>query len=80
MPSPKDKSETIRVVIRQPLHPLLKKLARQMNTDDYGEVVNYLLIELQKINYNFCDCNLSQSKASESNNSNLSSQIAGMLS
>lgn len=46
-------NESIRVVIRKPYHPLLKKLAQQMNLDDYGEVINFLLLEFQRNGYNF---------------------------
>lgn len=46
-------NESIRVVIRKPYYPLLKKLAQQMNLDDYGEVINFLLLEFQRNGYNF---------------------------
>ncbi|MHC5771560.1 MAG: hypothetical protein ACYTXI_39620 [Nostoc sp.] len=46
-------NESIRVVIRKPYHPLLKKLAQQMSLDDYGEVINFLLLEFQRNGYNF---------------------------
>jgi hypothetical protein len=40
--------ETIRVVIRQPLHGLIKEWADVLGVSDFGEVVNYLLLDLKR--------------------------------
>ena len=35
----------IRVVIRKPLHPYLEQLAKALQVDDMGEVVNWLILQ-----------------------------------
>jgi hypothetical protein len=40
--------DTIRVVIRQPLHPLLREWSKLLGIDDFGEIVNYLLLDLKR--------------------------------
>ncbi|RCJ37981.1 hypothetical protein A6770_39915 [Nostoc minutum NIES-26] len=67
-------NESIRVVIRKPYHPLLKKLALQMNVDDYGEVINFLLLEFQRQDYNF-----TQSSQPQKTETDLASNLAAMF-
>jgi hypothetical protein len=43
--------ESIRVVIRQPLHGLIKEWAEVLGVDDFGEVVNFLLMDLKRTGY-----------------------------
>ncbi|WP_066376131.1 hypothetical protein [Anabaena sp. CA = ATCC 33047] len=69
-------NESIRVVIRKPYHPLLKKLARQMNVDDYGEVINFLLLEFQRQDYNFIPSTESQAQKASTD---LASNLAAMF-
>lgn len=38
-----------RVVIRKPFHDFLYKKAKELCTDDLGEVVNYLVMEQMKL-------------------------------
>lgn len=69
-------NESIRVVIRKPYHPLLKKLAIQMNVDDYGEVINFLLLEFQRVDYNFTQ---SSELQSQKPSTDLANNLAAML-
>lgn len=41
----------IRVVIRQPLHNLIKDWAELLGVDDFGEVVNFLLLDMKRAGY-----------------------------
>lgn len=68
-------NESIRVVIRKPYHPLLKKLAKQMNVDDYGEVINFLLLEFQRADYNFTQ----SSSQSQKPSTDLANNLAAMF-
>ncbi|RUS93112.1 hypothetical protein DSM106972_097440 [Dulcicalothrix desertica PCC 7102] len=43
--------ESIRIVIRQPLHKLIKEWADVLGVDDFGEVVNFLLLDLKRTGY-----------------------------
>jgi hypothetical protein len=40
--------QTMRVVIRQPLHRLIQEWAETLGIDDVGEVVNFLLLDLKR--------------------------------
>jgi hypothetical protein len=40
--------KSIRVVIRQPLHGLVIEWSKKLGIDDLGEVVNFLLLDLQR--------------------------------
>ena len=44
-------SKPIRVVIRQPLHGLIQHWAELLGVDDFGEVVNFLLLDLKRTGY-----------------------------
>ncbi|AUB35258.1 hypothetical protein COO91_01134 [Nostoc flagelliforme CCNUN1] len=72
-------NESIRVVIRKPYHPLLKKLAQQMNLDDYGEVINFLLLEFQRNGYNFQTEQPTDSKLQQQDEKDLARNLAAMF-
>ncbi len=44
-------TKPIRVVIRQPLHGLIQHWAEILGLSDYGEVVNFLLLDLKRSGY-----------------------------
>ncbi|MBD2247918.1 hypothetical protein [Nostoc sp. FACHB-888] len=72
-------NESIRVVIRKPYHPLLKKLAQQMNLDDYGEVINFLLLEFQRNGYNFQTEQPTDSQTQKLDEKDLVNNLAAMF-
>ena len=72
-------NESIRVVIRKPYHPLLKKLAQQMNLDDYGEVINFLLLEFQRNGYNFQTEQPTDSQIQQRDEKDLVNNLAAMF-
>lgn len=43
----------MRVSIRKHNRSYLERLAQQMECQDYTEVVNYLLVELRRVNFSF---------------------------
>jgi hypothetical protein len=40
--------QTMRVVIRQPLHGLIQEWSKTLGIDDVGEIVNFLLLDLKR--------------------------------
>lgn len=69
-------NESIRVVIRKPFHPMLKQLSEQLNIDDYGELVNYILLEFQRRGGDFSESVEMSTKKVESS---LANKLAAMF-